>query len=108
MYFNCWTLCQKSNFSDKKQNLCLRVKLTGLGLEDVNIMKFINVQQNPGRGAKAVSIKGRSTVFKQQRVPNLDGTNGHSIIKVHVRFALGTVCVKRLQLSNYLARKVFM
>ena len=56
MFFNCWTLCQKSGFSDKKQNMCLRTKLTGPGLEDLIITKTINVQQNPGRGAK-VSLK---------------------------------------------------
>ena len=52
MFFNCWTLCQKSGFSDKKQNMCLRTKLTGPGLDDLVITKTINVQQNPGRGAK--------------------------------------------------------
>ena len=53
-------------------------------------MRSINVQQNPGRGAKAVVIKGRSAVFKKRTV-NLDGAGGHSIIKVQVRFALGPV-----------------
>ena len=52
MYFNCWTLCQKSGFSDKKQNMCLRTKLTGPNVDDFVITKTINVQQNPGRGAK--------------------------------------------------------
>ena len=32
--------------------MCLRTKLTGPGLEDLVITKTINVQQNPGRGAK--------------------------------------------------------
>ena len=89
MYFNCWTLCQKGNFCDKKQNLCLRAKLTGAGVEDVLITKAINVQQNPGRGAKVVQIKNRTTNYKQFRPVNPDGTVTHSIIKVSIRFALG-------------------
>ena len=66
MYFNCWTLCQKSGFSDKKQNMCLRTKLTGPNVEDFVITKTINVQQNPGRGAK-VSNKNRVLLTGKDR-----------------------------------------
>ena len=90
MYFNCWTLCQKSSFSDKKQNMCLRMKLTGEGVEDFIVTKTINVQQNPGRGAKVVCPKPRAYPYQQQKVYNIDGSQGKSVIKLKTKFALGS------------------
>ena len=93
MYFNCWTLCQKSSFSDKKQNMCLRMKLTGEGVEDFIVTKTINVQQNPGRGAKVVCPKPRAYPYQQQKVYNIDGSQGKSVIKLKTKFALGIGCI---------------
>lgn len=94
MYFNCWTLCQKSGFSDKKQNMCLRTKLTGPNVDDFVITKTINVQQNPGRGAKVVHPKTRVYPYQQQKTYNIDGTHGKSTIKLKIKFALDPVIEK--------------
>jgi len=94
MFFNCWTLCQKSGFSDKKQNMCLRTKLTGPNVDDIVITKTINVQQNPGRGAKVVCPKTRVYPYQQTKSYNVDGTHGKSTIKLKIKFSLDPVIEK--------------
>lgn len=64
MYFNCWTLCQKANFSDKRKNLCLRMRLTGKNATRKLITKNINVQQSPGRAAGVVFPKSRPVLYQ--------------------------------------------
>ena len=89
MFFNCWTLCHKSQFSDKKQNLCFHARITGAGVPDVHIMKTINVQQNPGRGAKVVCPKMRGASFQQQKVYSVDGSAGKSVVQLKTTLTLG-------------------
>lgn len=94
MYFNCSTLCQKIKFSNKKDNIRLRAKLTGEGLDDVLISKTINVQKNPGRGAKIVSrkdcqfVKQRDLGHNLQRVRTSDGSLV-SMVNLNVKLYLG-------------------
>ena len=52
--FWCGTLCQKSRFSDKKDNLTFFAILMGEGVEDIRIYTTFNSQMNPGRGAHVV------------------------------------------------------
>ena len=89
MYFNCWTQCQKVYFSDKKQNLRLHARLTGPGLIDYHLVKSINVQQNPGRGAKVVHPRAGKTPIHQHRWYNSDGTLGRTIIRLKTKLTLG-------------------
>ena len=91
MYFNCWTLCQKSNFTNKKKNLCLRIRLTGKDVPRKLITKTINVQQAPGRAAGVVFSRARPVVFQQQKLYNVDGSSGGSLIKLKVQYNLGRV-----------------
>ena len=72
---------------DKKQSMCLRAKLSGDGVEDVLITKYINVQQSPGRGAKVVP-PARISV-KQSRVIESKKADGQRIIHLKTRFVLG-------------------
>ena len=65
------------------------MKLTGEGVEDFIVTKTINVQQNPGRGAKVVCPKPRAYPYQQQKVYNIDGSQGKSVIKLKTKFALG-------------------
>ena len=89
MFFNCWTLCHKSRFSDKKQNLCLHARISGTGVPDITVMKTINVQQNPGRGAKVVCPKLRGVSYQQQKVYGTDGSAGKSVIQLKTAVTLG-------------------
>ena len=70
--------------------MCLRAKLTGDGIDEQEIIKYVNVQQNPGRGAKAVVPKIRSTPYHQQKHYNRDGSS-RDVIKVAIKFALGVL-----------------
>ena len=66
--------------------MCLRARLTGNGVDDVLITKCINVQQNPGRGAKVVRPK---VPFPQFRVGSATVGSGQRLIKLKTRFMLG-------------------
>ena len=89
MYFNCWSLCQRVHFSDKKQNMCMRIRLTGTDVECVTIIKNINVQQNPGRGAKVVTPRAPVVPYRRQSTFRSDGSSGGSVVKLRVKFCLG-------------------
>ena len=75
----------------KKQNICLQVKLTGPEVADVKIIKAINVQMNPGRGAKVVTPRLRGSNYHQHRINHADGTNSHNLIRLKTAFVLGMV-----------------
>ena len=53
--FNCWTTCQKPQFSDKKSNMIFRTTIEGDEKPPIIIDTTLNVQQNPGRGSKTVT-----------------------------------------------------
>ena len=89
IYFNCWTLCQKANFSDKKKNLCLHAEIVDEGAEPYTIRKAINVQQNPGRGAKVVVSRPRLPLYRQETVFNADGTPRGKHIKLNIGMPIG-------------------
>ena len=72
---------------DKKQSMCLRAKITGDGVEDVLITKYINDQQNPGRGAKVVQPV--RTPYNQTRIVDSKRSDGSRVIHLKTRFVLG-------------------
>ena len=54
-------------------------------------MKNINVQQNPGRGAKVVCPRPKTIPFQQSRIMSADGCFEQRVIKLRSRFILGQV-----------------
>ena len=67
----------------------MRAKLTGENVDDVMITKSLNVQQNPGRGAKVVAPRSRPVNYKHHRPVNIDGSRSRSVIRLSTKFALG-------------------
>ena len=67
------------------------MRLTGKDIPRKLITKIINVQQCPGRAAGVVFPKVRPVVFHQQKLYNVDGSSGGSLIKLKVQYNLGTV-----------------
>ena len=78
--FWCWSQCQRVNFSNKKNNMRLVCRLTGQGVDDIVVYLTINVQQNPGRGAKvANSLASKSAEFESNPSSNKSWNPGPSI-----------------------------
>ena len=71
----------------------LHARLTGEGVEDYEIIKNINVQQNPGRGAKVVCPRPKHVPYQQSRVMNIDGNMNQRVIHMQTQFTLGEVII---------------
>ena len=70
-------------------NICFHAKLTGPNVNEYIITKQINVQQNPGRGAKLACPRPKTIPYQQVQEITSDGTSGRKILKIMTRFALG-------------------
>ena len=69
------------------------MKLVGPDVADIKIVKAINVQMNPGRGAKVVTPRVRGSNYHQHRINHADGTNSHNLIRLKTAFVLGRVAI---------------
>ena len=61
--FNCWTMCQKPRFADKRTNMIFKTVISGPNVDDIVLDTTLNVQQNPGRGSKIVKTGQRQAAL---------------------------------------------
>ena len=63
--FWCWSCCAKPHFTNRKLNLQFKATMFGENVEPMKVVTDINVQQNPGRGAKIVVPQPQNSKIKQ-------------------------------------------
>ena len=81
--FYCFTCCQKPAFNDKKKSMILHTILTDEEGSETVIKTGLNVQLNPGRGAKAVVPKAKTrNGYKVSTIFSATGENRNPIIKI--------------------------
>ena len=70
VHFWCWNLCRKHLFSDKKGSMRFVCRMSGPDVEDITTFTKINVQQNPGRGAKVTASTLPKAQLQDNNIPS--------------------------------------
>ena len=70
VHFWCWNLCRKHLFSNKRGSMRFVCRMSGPGVEDITVFTKINVQQNPGRGAKVTASTLPKSQLQDANIPS--------------------------------------
>ena len=93
--FWCWNQCKKFQFSNRKAAMRFVVILSGRNVEDITAYSCINVQQNPGRGARVIT----KLPDPGQGPSDLNGNQNWNNVVVH-NSQLGQQLLNRPQQMN--------